>query len=329
MSNHPKLLIGAAILVVMALLPLAVYPVLLMKVMCFAIFACAFNLLLGFTGLLSFGHAMFFGGGAYVAGYLMKAHAVPPELAWLAALVAGAVAGGAVGWLAIRRTGIYFSMVTLALAQMAYFYFVTSPLTGGEDGIQSIPRQPVLGFINGADDHILYYVIMAMFVCLWLLIWRIVHSPFGQSLKAIRDNEARAISLGYRASRYKLLAFVISAAIAALAGGMKSYIFQLASLTDVGWHMSGEVVLMALIGGIGTLTGPVVGAAFLILLSDALASYGEWVVVIQGAIFVAVVLLFRKGLVGTLSELPGLITRLRRPKAKSAEKLNKDKIITE
>lgn len=314
----------AAVLLGLILLPHAVYPVLLMKVMCFAIFACAFNLLLGFTGLLSFGHAMFFGGGAYVAGYLMKQHAMPPELAWLAALVAGALAGLAVGWLAIRRTGIYFSMVTLALAQMAYFYFVTSPLTGGEDGIQRIPRRPILGVIDGANDMTLYYVIMVLFVAIWALIWRIVHSPFGQSLKAIRDNEPRAISLGYRASRYKLLAFVISAAIAALAGGMKSYVFQLASLTDVGWHMSGEVVLMVLIGGLGTLIGPVVGAAFLILLSGALASYGEWVVVMQGTIFVAVVLLFRKGLVGSIRDLASAISRLRRPSTTS-----KDKIITE
>lgn len=329
MRNPTQLIIGAAILLALALLPYAVYPVLLMKVMCFAIFACSFNLLLGFTGLLSFGHAMFFGGGAYVAGYLMKTHTVPPELAWLAALVAGAVAGLAVGWLAIRRTGIYFSMVTLALAQMAYFYFVTSPLTGGEDGIQRIPREPILGVINGANDRVLYYVIMALFVGIWLFIWRIVHSPFGQSLKAIRDNEPRAISLGYQANRYKLLVFVISAAIAALAGGMKAYVFQLASLTDVGWHMSGEAVLMALIGGIGTFSGPVVGAAFLILLSDALASYGEWVVVMQGTIFIAVVLLFRKGLVGTLTDLPALLVRLRRNKTKSSENPLADKIITE
>jgi branched-chain amino acid transport system permease protein len=304
----PGLLIAAALI-----LPFAVYPVLLMKVMCFAMFACAFNLLLGFTGLLSFGHAMFFGGGAYVAGYLVKELGAPPELAWLTALTAGAVAGFTVGWLAIRRTGIYFSMVTLALAQMAYFYFVTSPLTGGEDGIQRVPRRPILGVIDGADDLTLYYVILALFVAIYALIHRIVHSPFGQSLKAIRDNEPRAISLGYRVDRYKLLAFVISAALSALAGGLKSYVFQLASLTDVTWHMSGEVVLMGLIGGLGTLAGPAVGAAFLILLSDALASYGEWVVVMQGTVFVLVVLLFRRGIVGSVAAVAKrLKTRLAR-----------------
>lgn len=310
--------LAATVLILLLALPHAVYPVLLMKVMCFAIFACAFNLLLGFAGLLSFGHAMFFGGGAYVAGYLVKELGCPPELAWLSALATGGVAGFAVGWLAIRRTGIYFSMVTLALAQMAYFYFVTSPFTGGEDGIQRIPRRPILGFIDGADDLTLYYVILVLFVAVYALVYRIVHSPFGQSLRAIRDNEPRAISLGYRADRYKLLAFVISAALAALAGGMKSYVFQLASLTDVTWHMSGEVILMALIGGMGTLAGPAVGATFLILLSDALASYGEWVVVMQGTVFVTVVLVFRKGIVGSMHDLAAVAGRLRPRPAASA-----------
>jgi len=288
-----------AVLLVVA--PLAdVYPVILEKAMCFALFACAFNLLLGFGGLLSFGHAMFLGTAGYVTAYAAKSLGFPPELAILAGTLASALLGVVVGLLAIRRQGIYFAMITLALAQMMYFFYVQAPFTHGEDGIQSVPRGHLFGFIDLGNSLAMYYTVLVIFLAAFLLIYRIVHSPFGQVLKAIRENEPRAVSLGYDADRYKLLAFVLSATLAGLAGAVKAIVFQLASLTDVHWTMSGEVVLMTLLGGMGTLFGPVVGAFVLVALENYFAGFGEWVTVITGGIFVICVLAFRRGIVGEI-----------------------------
>ncbi|MGJ3265150.1 MAG: branched-chain amino acid ABC transporter permease [Salinarimonas sp.] len=278
--------------------PLFLYPVFLIKILCFALFACAFNLLIGYVGLLSFGHAMFFGGASYFCGHMLKVWGWPTEVAIpVAALAAGAM-GLVVGALAIRRQGIYFAMVTLALAQMFFFFALQAPFTGGEDGIQAIPRTPIFGVIDIMNDTTLYYVVLAIFLAGFLLIYRTIHSPFGQVLKAIRENEPRAVSLGYAVDRYKLLAFTLSAALAGLAGATKAVAFQLSSLTDVAWQMSGEVVLMTLVGGMGTVFGPVVGAAVIVTMQNYLAGFGEWVLVTQGVIFVVVVLLFRRGIVG-------------------------------
>lgn len=298
----------AALIVILLLAPhLGFYPVFLMKVLCFALFACAFNLLIGYVGLLSFGHAMFFGFSGYVAGHAAKVWGLNPELALLCAVGTAATVGLIAGSLAIRRQGIYFAMVTLALAQMIYFFCVQAPFTGGEDGIQSIPRGHLLGLIDLSNDLTMYYFVATVFFVGFLIVYRTVHSPFGQILKAIRENEPRAVSLGYRADQYKLLAFVLSAALSGLAGGTKVLVFQLASLTDVAWQMSGEVVLMTLVGGMGTIFGPVVGAAVIISMQNYLAMLGEWVLVVQGLIFVVVVMLFRRGIVGELA------ARLRRP----------------
>jgi branched-chain amino acid transport system permease protein len=301
--------LGIVVLLALAVIaPAFVYPVFLMKVLCFALFACAFNLLLGYVGLLSFGHAAFFGSAAYVAAHAVKVWAWPTELGILLGMAAAAVLGLVFGALAIRRAGIYFAMITLALAQMVFFFALQAPFTGGEDGIQGVPRRPVLGFIDIGNDVVLYYVVLAIFLAAFLLIYRAINSPFGQVLKAIRENEARAVSLGYDVDRYKLLAFVLSAALAGLAGATKAIVFQLASLTDVTWQMSGEVVLMTLIGGVGTVLGPVVGAGVVVAMQNYLAQTGEWVLVIQGVIFVVVVLAFRRGIVG---ELAALVRRLR------------------
>lgn len=294
------LYIGLLAIGLLLLAPLMIYPVFLMKVMLFGLFACAFNLLIGFTGLLSFGHAMFFGGAAYMSAYTMKNWGFSPELGILSGVVFAAAMGLVTGLLAIRRHGIYFAMITLALAQMFFFLCLQTPLTGGEDGIQSVPRRPLLGFFDIRPDIHLYYVVLAIFLFGLFVIVRTIHSPFGQVLKAIRENEPRSISLGYRADRYKLQAFVLSSAIAGLAGGTKVLVFQLASLTDVSWNMSGEVILMTLIGGMGTLFGPIVGAAIVVTVQNYLGPLGEWVLVIQGAIFVIAVSLFRRGLVGEL-----------------------------
>jgi branched-chain amino acid transport system permease protein len=272
-----------------------------MKVLCFALFACAFNLLIGYVGLLSFGHALFFGWAAYVSAHAAKIWDFPPELAILSGMACGAVLGLVVGALAIRRQGIYFSMITLALAQMAYFFALQAPFTGGEDGLQRVPRGTMFGLLDLRDDLVLYYVVAAIFLASFLLIYRIVHSPFGQVLKAIRENEPRAVSLGYRVDQYKLAAFVMSAALAGLAGAVKSQIFQLASLSDVHWTMSGEVVLMTLVGGLGTVFGPIVGAAVIISMQNYLAELGSWVTVVQGVIFVVCVLAFRRGIVGEIA----------------------------
>jgi branched-chain amino acid transport system permease protein len=283
-----------------ALAPLAIYPLFLMKVMCFALFACAFNLLIGYGGLLSFGHAMFFGFAGYISAHAAKAWGFNPEFAILAAVGAAALLGLACGLIAIRRQGIYFAMITLALAQMVYFFCLQAPFTGGEDGIQAVPRGMLFGFIDLRQVFNMYALVLAVFLGGFLLIARVIHSPFGQVLKAIRENEPRALSLGYDTDRYKLLAFVLSAALAGLAGGTKSLVFQLASLTDVHWSMSGEVVLMTLVGGLGTVFGPVVGALVIVAMANYLAQLGAWVTVVQGIIFVLCVLTFRRGIVGEL-----------------------------
>ncbi len=278
---------------------LGLYPVFGMKLLCFALFACAFNLLLGFTGLLSFGHAAFFGGAAYVTGWFVKAQGWTPELGVLAGLATGAFLGLIVGLIAIRRQGIYFAMITLALAQIVFFIALQAPFTGGEDGLQGVPRGALFGALSLSDDLTLYYVVLAVFAACFLAILRIVTSPFGQVLKMIRENEPRAISLGYEVDRYKLMAFVLSAALAGLAGGMKTVVMGFASLSDVHWSMSGEVILMSLLGGVGTFFGPVLGSTIVIGLQNLLADkVGAWVTVIIGVIFVICVLAFRKGMVG-------------------------------
>ena len=299
----------AFLLALMLVAPAVVYPVLVMKILCFALFACAFNLLIGYTGLLSFGHAIFLGTAGYVAGHSIKVWGFPPELGLIFAALAAAALGWVIGSLAIRRSGIYFAMITLALAQMMYFFFLQAPFTGGEDGLQDVPRGKLLGVVDLADDYNLYYFVLAIFVFAFWLIHRTIHSPFGQVLKAIRENEARAISLGYDVAKYKLLAFVLSAGLAGLAGATKTLVFRFATLTDAHWHTSGEVVLMTLLGGMGTVFGPVVGAATIVTLQNELADkVGSLVTVIMGAIFVVCVLAFRRGIVGELGALYKRIT---------------------
>ena len=301
-------------------LPYFVYPVFLMKLLCFALFACAFNLLIGFTGLLSFGHAAFFGGAGYMAGHMLKMWGLPFELSLVISVAGAAAIGLLMGSLAIRRQGIYFTMITLALAQMLFFLFVQLPFTGGEDGLQGVPRGRLLGMLDLGNDMTMYYVVLAIFVAGFALIVRTVHSPFGQVLKAIKENEPRAVSLGYDVDKYKLMAFVLSAALAGLAGATKTVVLGFGTLTDVHWSMSGLVVLMTLVGGLGTLTGPVVGALVIILLENKLADVGsalasftgiEWfntlgesVTMVTGLIFIACVLAFRRGIVGELMALP-------------------------
>jgi branched-chain amino acid transport system permease protein len=284
------------VLVVLAA-PWAVYPVFAMKALCFALFACAFNLLIGYVGLLSFGHALFFGGASYASAHAAVVWGWPPELAILFSTLVAAALGLLVGAIAIRRQGIYFSMITLALAQMFYFYCLRAEFTGGENGIQAVPR----GHLG--NTYVMYYFVAAVFLGAFALINRIIHSPFGQVLKAVRENEPRAISLGYKTDQYKVIAFVLSAALAGLAGGTKAIVFQLASLTDVHWGMSGEVILMTLIGGIGTIFGPIVGAVFFITLENYLAQLGSWVLVVQGLIFVICVIAFRRGIIGELARV--------------------------
>ncbi len=286
--------------------PLVLYPVFLMKVLCFALFACAFNLLLGFAGLLSFGHAVFLGSGAYVTGYLMlSVEGLTPEVGILAGVAVSAVIGFVYGKLAIKREGIYFAMVTLALAQLAFFFFLQAPFTGGEDGIQGIPRGHLFGLIDLSDNITMYYFVLAIFIGGFALIYRTIHSPFGQVMKAIRENEPRAISLGYKVNQYKLMTFVLSATLAGLAGSTKALVFQLASLTDVHWFMSGEVVLMTLLGGMGTIWGPVLGAGTIVTLQNTLAAgpLGSYIHVIMGIVFIVCVLAFRNGLVGEIQKL--------------------------
>ena len=292
---------GLGLLLLLVAPFIGIYPVFVMTALCFAIFACAFNLLLGFTGLLSFGHAAFMGASAYATGWLVRSAGWPPELGLLAGMGVGAALGLLVGLIAIRRQGIYFAMVTLAMAQMIYFVCLQAPFTGGEDGLQGVPRGVLFGLLPLGNDLTLYYVVLAVFVAVFLAIIRIVHSPYGQVLKAIRENEPRAISLGYDVDRYKLLAFVLSTALAGLAGALKTLVLGFATLSDVHWSLSGEVVLMTLLGGMATFAGPVVGAVTIIGLQNFLADrVGSWVTVIIGLIFVVCVLAFRKGIIGEL-----------------------------
>ncbi len=311
----------AGILIAALIAPAVLYPVLLMKILCFALFACAFNLLIGFTGLLSFGHAAFFGGASYFAGHALKVWGLPTEIGILIGTVCAAGLGLIIGGLAIRRQGIYFTMITLALAQMLFFVFLQAPFTGGEDGLQSIPRGSLLGLLDLKNDIVMYYVVLAIVIAAFLFIVRIIHSPFGQVLKAIRENEARAISLGYDVERYKLLAFVLSASLAGLAGSTKAVVLGFGTLTDVHWSMSGLVVLMTLVGGLGTLVGPVVGAIVIIALENKLGDIGTWlasitniewfntigesVTMVTGLIFVICVLAFRRGIIGELAARVG------------------------
>ena len=314
--------LGVAFAVTVALLivaPFAIYPIFLMKALCFALFACAFNLLIGYVGLVSFGHALYFGFAGYLSAYVAKHGTISfpfwfgkliwlsiplpaqsPALAVLVGTATAAVLGIIAGGIAIRRQGIYFAMITLALAQMMYFFALRAPFTGGEDGIQAVPQGHAFGVIDLSRPMALYLFTAAVFLFGFLAIYRTVNSPFGEILKAIRENEPRAISLGYRVARYKLAAFVLSAALAGLAGATKAIVAQNASLTDVGFAMSGEVVLMTLLGGMGTLYGPVVGALVVVSMQNYLAQFGQWVTVIQGAVFVACVLLFRRGVVGEI-----------------------------
>ena len=305
MSNSNKIILAVVGLGLAILAPYLVYPVFLMKLLCFALFATAFNLMLGYGGLLSFGHAAFFGGAGYFAGHALKVWGLPTELGILFGAVAAGLIGLAVGLLAIRRQGIYFAMITLAMAQMVYFFFISAPFTGGENGLQGVPRGLGLGFLNLQNDKVMYFYVLAITVAGILLVARTVNSPFGQILSAIRDNEDRARSLGYDIERYKLVAFVLSATLAGLAGATKTVVFQLASLTDAHWHMSGEVVLMTLLGGLGTIIGPAVGAAIVITLQNTLASgpLAAWVPVTLGVIFVICVLAFRRGVVGEIRAL--------------------------
>lgn len=288
-------------LLLLLVAPFFIYPVFVMKVLCFALFAAAFNLLIGYTGLLSFGHAAFFGGAAYFTAHAVKEWGFPPELGILVGVVGGAGLGLIMGFFAIRRQGIYFSMITLSLAQMFFFFCLQAEFTHGEDGIQSVPRGHLFGFIDLSQPIAMYYTVAAIFLIGILVIWRFVNSPFGMILKSIRENEQRATSLGYSVARYKLGAFVMSAALAGLAGATKAMVFQFATLTDVGWQTSGEVILMTLLGGIGTMLGPILGSAIVVMLGNYLATTGFPVTIITGAVFMICVLVFRRGVVGELA----------------------------
>jgi branched-chain amino acid transport system permease protein len=297
-SEYTVFVVMTALLV---LAPLVAYPVFLMKCLCMALFACAFNLLIGYVGLLSFGHAMFLGCAGYGSAHAAKVWGLPPEIAILFGTAIAAAIGAVVGWLAIRRQGVYFAMITLGLAQMIYFYCLEAKFTHGEDGIQSVPRGMLLGVIDLNATMAMYGFVLVIFLIGFTIVYRVIHSPFGAVLTAIRENEARATSLGYNTDHYKLIAFMLSAALAGLAGATKVLVFQLASLTDVHWTMSGEVVLMTLIGGLGRFSGPVVGAFVVVALENYLARFGGWVTVAQGVVFVLCVLTFRQGIVGKLS----------------------------
>ena len=294
--------VGYAILIVLALVaPAFAYPVFLMKALCFALFACAFNLLIGYGGLLSFGHAMFLGTAGYVTAHALKVWGVSPEIGIILGVAASAALSVVTGLIAIRRQGIYFAMITLALSQLLFFIYLQTPFTHGEDGIQGIPQGMMFGVFDLSKPTTLYYVVLAIFLLGFLVIYRAINSPFGEVLKSIRENEQRAISLGYKTDQYKLLAFILSGTLAGLAGAVKVFVAQNASLTDVHWTMSGEVVLMTLVGGLGTVFGPVVGAFVIIAMQQYLAGFGQWVTVIQGAIFVICVLTFRRGVIGEIA----------------------------
>ena len=302
-TNRGEMIALAVMVAALVIAPFFVYPLFLMQALCFALFACAFNLLIGYVGLLSFGHALYFGWASYLSAHSAKVWGLPPELAILTGAATSSILGLIAGSLAIRRQGIYFAMITLALAQMMYFFALQAKFTGGEDGIQSVPRGKMFGILNLSDQTTMYVVVVVIFLAGFLFIHRIINSPFGEVLKAIRENEPRAISLGYKTDRYKLVAFVLSATLAGVAGGTKAIVFQIASLTDVHWAMSGEVVLMTLVGGLGTIFGPVAGAFVIIAMQNFLNALDQWVTVIQGVIFVLCVLLFRRGIVGEIAHL--------------------------
>jgi branched-chain amino acid transport system permease protein len=297
-SETVAFLLMVAVLIVA---PFFIYPLFLMQALCFALFACAFNLLIGYVGLLSFGHALYFGWASYLTAHSAKVWGFPPELAILTGAATGAVLGLVAGSLAIRRQGIYFAMITLALAQMMFFFALQAKFTGGEDGIQGVPRGKLFGLLDLSSHSTMYVFVVVVFLACFLFIHRVINSPFGEVLKAIRENEPRTISLGYKTDRYKLVAFVLTATLAGIAGGMKAIVFQIASLTDVHWTMSGEVVLMTLVGGLGTIFGPVAGAFVIIAMQNYLNALDQWVTVIQGAIFVVCVLLFRRGVIGEIA----------------------------
>lgn len=299
-SFRYQLIAFALVAAFIIIAPQFLYPVFIMKLLCFALFAAAFNLMLGFGGLLSFGHAAFFGGAGYAAGHAAKVWGLPPELSILFAVGVTVVLGAVFGFLAIKSRGIYFAMITLSFAQMVYFYALQSPVTGGEDGLQSIPRNYLFGLIDMSSDKYFYWMVAVVFALGFLFVYRVIHSPFGEVLKGIRENEPRMISLGYQVQRYKLLTFVISAGVSGLAGGTKAMVFHLASLVDVHWTMSGEVVLMTLIGGMGTIFGPIVGAAVVVTMQNYLANLGSMVLIIQGGVFIICVLTFRRGIVGVI-----------------------------
>jgi len=304
-----KLLIAIACLAVALVAPFVIYPVLLMTILCFVIFASSFNLLLGYAGLLCFGHAVFFGGAAYITGHILKTTSVSLEVALLGGILAATALGAVIGWLAIRRQGIQFAMITLALSQLIFFLLLQAPFTGGENGMQGIPRHPLFGLIDLRSNFHFYYFVLAVSALAIFAFYRIVHSPFGEVLKAIRDNEARVESLGFDPEKFKLIAFTLSAGMAGLAGALKATVFQFATLTDVSWQVSGEVILMTLLGGLGTLTGPMFGAGIIVLMNDYLAGFGEWALIAQGFILLVVVVFFRRGFVGELAALGGYLLR--------------------
>lgn len=305
----PLSIVAVLALLAIPFFPQWVYLVFVMKTLCFVLFACAFNLLLGHTGILSFGHAAFFGSGAYIAGHLVKNYGVPFELGILAGGLVAALLGAVIGALAIRRSGIYLAMITLAMSQLVYFFYLQAPFTGAEDGLQRVPRGTFLGVIDLRNDTALYYVVLGIVAAGLWVVWRTVNSPFGQVLRAIREHEPRAISLGYPVARYKILVFTLSAGLSGIAGALKAIIFQLAALYDVHWHTSGDVILMTLLGGMNTVFGPAVGAAIVAALNHYLDPFGAWVTVITGVVFMACVLAFRQGVVGEL----GRLLKLRRP----------------
>lgn len=298
-----RVILVAAITAAAIAAPFYFYSVTLMTIMCFMVFACSFNLLLGYTGLLCFGHAMFFGGASYITGYLLKTTSLSTELAILAGGAAAGLLGALIGFLTMKRQGIQFAMITLAFSQFIYFIFLQASFTGGEDGMQAIPRNPLFGVFDINSNFTFYYVVLAITALCVFVYYRVVHSPYGEVLKAVRDNQPRVESLGLDPEKIKLVAFVISAVIAGVAGGMKATVYQFATLTDASWMVSGEVILMTLLGGLGTLTGPVFGAAIIILLNDYLAGFGEWALISQGAIFLAVIVFFRRGFVGEAAAL--------------------------
>lgn len=309
MNRTLVLVLGVVVAVLALIAPFYLYPVMLMTIMCFVIFACSFNLLLGYTGLLCFGHAMFFGGSACFTGYILKNTGISTELAILAGAAAAGLLGLFIGSLSIKRTGIQFAMITLAFSQFVFFIFLQSAFTGGEDGMQGIPRNPLLGFIEVRDNTTYYFFILTLTALLVFLYYRVIHSPFGEVLRAVRDNEDRVESLGFRPERVKLIAFVISASMAGMAGGMKATVYQFATLTDASWAVSGEVIVMTLLGGLGTLTGPIFGAGIIIWLNEQLAGFGEWALITQGIILLVVLVFFRRGFVGELGALWRFIAR--------------------